>query len=37
VKVVGQTGGTVDPVPGCDGLVLDVDGLWRELSRLADD
>jgi Uma2 family endonuclease len=33
-KVVGVTGGRVDDVPGCPGLGLDVDALWRELSRL---
>ena len=37
VKVVGATGGVVDPVPGCDGLVLDIDALWRRLARLADE
>lgn len=36
-KSVGVTAGTVDPVPGCDGLRLDVDALWAELSRLSDD
>lgn len=34
VKVVGATSGVVEPVPGCRGLVLDVDALWAELSRL---
>jgi hypothetical protein len=27
--------GIVDPVPGCYGLAIDVDGLWRR--RLSDD
>ena len=36
VKVVGTTGGRVDPVPGCAGLVIDLDALWAELTRLAD-
>lgn len=27
--------GTIDQVPGCEGLVLDVDALWAELDRLA--
>jgi Uma2 family endonuclease len=36
VKVVGVTAGVVDPVPGCDGLTIDVDALWRQLSRLSD-
>jgi Uma2 family endonuclease len=31
---VAVTGGRVDPVPGCDGLVLDLDALWRELEAL---
>jgi Uma2 family endonuclease len=35
VKVVGATGGRVDPVPGCDGLTIDLDALWAELARLA--
>lgn len=35
VKVVGATSGAVDPVPGCEGLRLDLDALWAELSRLA--
>jgi Uma2 family endonuclease len=34
-KVVGVTGGTVTDVPGCPGLELDVDALWRELSKLS--
>ena len=34
-KVVGITSGTVDPVPGCTGLRVDVDALWAELERLA--
>lgn len=33
-KVVGVTAGTVDHVPGCPGLALDVDALWRELAKL---
>jgi Uma2 family endonuclease len=37
VKVVGKTAGVVDPVPGCEGLVVDVDRLWAELARLPDD
>jgi Uma2 family endonuclease len=34
VKVVGATGGRVDSVPGCEGLVIDLDALWAELARL---
>jgi Uma2 family endonuclease len=26
--------GTIDPVPGCEGLVLDVDALWAEVEGL---
>src|SRR3954468_13247220 len=26
--------GTIDPVPGCEALVLDVDALWAEVDRL---
>ncbi len=36
-KLVGVTGGVIDPVPGCTGLVIDVDALWAELARLGDD
>lgn len=36
-KVVGATSGRVDPVPGCAGLVLDLDALWLELARLSDE
>jgi Uma2 family endonuclease len=35
-KLVGVTSGHIDPVPGCAGLVIDVDALWAELARLAD-
>jgi Uma2 family endonuclease len=35
VKVVGATSGIIEAVPGCRGLVLDVDALWAELSRLS--
>jgi len=34
-KLVGVTQGRVEPVPGCPGLVIDVDALWAELARLA--
>lgn len=37
VKVVGTTGGCVDPVPGCEGLRIDLDALWAELARLAEE
>ncbi len=35
-KLVGITSGRVDPVPGCAGLVLDIDALWVELARLSE-
>jgi Uma2 family endonuclease len=28
------TEGRMDPVPGCRGLVIELDALWEELSRL---
>ncbi|MCL2448916.1 MAG: Uma2 family endonuclease [Polyangiaceae bacterium] len=33
-QVVAVTEGTIDCVPGCDGLAVDVDALWAELARL---
>jgi Uma2 family endonuclease len=35
-QVVGVTGGRIESVPGCAGLVIDVDALWAELARLRD-
>ena len=35
-QVVGVTGGRIESVPGCTGLVIDVDALWVELARLRD-
>jgi Uma2 family endonuclease len=32
-RLVGVTGGRIENVPGCAGLVLDVDALWAELLR----
>lgn len=29
-----ETGGRIDEVPGCPGLVLDINALWAELSEL---
>ncbi|MEO7327251.1 MAG: Uma2 family endonuclease [Minicystis sp.] len=34
VHVLGATDGTVSEVPGCPGLSLDLDDLWREIDRL---
>jgi Uma2 family endonuclease len=36
-KLVGVVDGSVDAVPGCAGLSLDVDALWAELGRLGED
>ncbi len=35
VHALGATSGVVDPVPGCEGLVLDLDSLWQTVDRLA--
>ena len=35
-KLVGVTEGLIDPVPGCSGLMLNVDALWAELARLSE-
>lgn len=34
--VARATGGAVHPVPGCEGLALDLDALWTEIERLSD-
>lgn len=34
VRALGATGGTLPVVPGCEGLVLDLDELWREADKL---
>jgi len=34
VRACSATGGTVSRVPGCEGLEVDVDALWREVDRL---
>jgi Uma2 family endonuclease len=34
VHIVNATGGEVTAVPGCPGLVVDVDALWRELDEV---
>jgi Uma2 family endonuclease len=36
-KIVGATAGRVEPVPGCEGLVVDLDALWTELARLGEE
>jgi Uma2 family endonuclease len=35
VRALGATGGILTAVPGCEGLVLAVDELWREAEKLA--
>ena len=37
VHTLGATSGVIDPVPGCEGLVLDLDELWETVDRLAPD
>jgi Uma2 family endonuclease len=34
VRALGATGGTLAAVPGCEGLVVDIDELWREAEKL---
>jgi Uma2 family endonuclease len=36
VHVVDATDGRVERVPGCDGMALDLEELWKELDALAD-
>jgi Uma2 family endonuclease len=33
-RVLGASAGRIDRIPGCDGLVLDLDLLWAEIDRL---
>ena len=35
IHAVSASEGTIDQVPGCDGLVIDLDALWAEVDRLA--
>jgi hypothetical protein len=34
VRACSATEGAVQHVPGCDGLVVDLDALWAEVDRL---
>jgi len=34
VRALSATGGRLEAVPGCEGLVVDVDALWSEVDRL---
>jgi Uma2 family endonuclease len=33
VRTLGATGGTLDDIPGCQGLSLDLDALWEEITE----
>lgn len=33
-SALGASAGVVDPVPGCEGLALDLDALWAEIDEL---
>ncbi len=35
--VVGRSAGQIAPVPGCEGLVVDLDALWARLDALPSD
>ncbi len=37
VKAVGAASGVIETVPGCEGLTVDLDALWDEVSRLEAD
>lgn len=37
VVVLGAEGGRVESIPGCEGLVLDLDALWAEIESLGDE
>jgi Uma2 family endonuclease len=34
VRALGAADGLVDAVPGCEGLALDLDAMWNELTKL---
>ena len=34
VRAVATTAGKVDRVPGCEGLIVDIDALWAEVDRV---
>jgi Uma2 family endonuclease len=33
VRALGATGGTLDKLPGCEGLTLELDALWEEITE----
>jgi Uma2 family endonuclease len=37
VRALGATGGALSMLPGCEGLVVDVDALWSEIEKLGPD
>jgi Uma2 family endonuclease len=37
VWALGAEGGRIESVPGCEGLVLDLDALWAEIDSLSDE
>ena len=37
VHALGASSGVIDPVPGCEGLSLDLDQLWQTIDRLPRD
>ncbi len=37
IHALGASTGKIDPVPGCEGLVLDLDELWRDADLLTAD
>lgn len=37
VHALAATAGVIDPVPGCEGVALDLDELWAEHDRLPAD
>jgi len=34
VHTVAATGGTIESVPGCEGLSVDVDAVWKQIDAL---
>ncbi len=37
VRALGASEGTLERIPGCDGLVLDLDALWSDLDQFNED
>ncbi len=34
VRVLAKADGTIEPIPGCEGLAIDLDSLWHNVQRL---